>query len=418
MASSLAASLVLLLLASPAQAQLLPDRPVTWLGGRLVLGGSVSVSAATTEHDTYFNTGTYSEDTMRLVTAAVTSSLEIHPRVGVEADLRVAGEADGSYWYFRPRGLLVRLQPLATPHLTLAAGLIQTAFGTAGARDAYGPGNLLIGRPLIYQYATPIRGDALPRNVPELLQNRGLGAEAHYFIGDSITYEGDQDYTYVGLPLADPTGWNAGVRLTAGRERVNATVTLTDGSLSNPRSRGTPGGWQASGRLETHVVTGLVLGASAAHGRYLLRELVDAVETRAVAFREPRETAVGVDLEYSRDYWLLRAEAIHNRRSVPGFREPLVREALSVTGLDVEGRYRLAPGLYAAARFGSIFFGPAAAAGDGETWDANVFRMEAGAGWSVTRGVLLKAAYQYNRRDMTGDLRSAHRVGVEATAWF
>jgi len=31
---------------------------------------------------------------------------------------------------------------------------------------------------------------------------------------------------------------------------------------------------------------------------------------------------------------------------------------------------------------------------------------------------MLKSVYQYNRREMTGALRSAHRVAVEATAWF
>jgi hypothetical protein len=78
----------------------------------------------------------------------------------------------------------------------------------------------------------------------------------------------------------------------------------------------------------------------------------------------------------------------------------------------------VAPGLYLAGRFGSLLFGAAEDRPDSESWDANVLRVEAGPGWSITRGLLLKTVYQYNRRSMPGALRSAHRVAAEATAWF
>jgi len=414
------AGLVLLLLspAPPARAQILPDRPVAWFGGRVVIGGNVSVAAASTEDHTYFNSGTYTEDTMRLIAAALTSSIALHSRIGIEADLRVAGEPDGSHWYFRPRTLALKVQPLSTPKFHVQAGLLQTAFGTASNR-AYGRENLLIGRPLIYQYATAIRGDAFPRHVPDLLHNRGLGAVAYYVVGDFFTYgDGDgSNYGYSGLPLADTSGWNAGVRVAAGGDGLNAAATVTEGSLSNPRSRGSSGGWQASGRVETRRVTGLVLGASAAHGRYLDRDL-DVIVASAIDNQDPRETAFGLDAEYSRDYWLVRAEALYSRRTVPILRQPLLADVLGVSGLDVEGRYRLAPGWYLAARLGSLLFGPASDEAGSTSWDANAFRVEAGTGWSVTRGLLLKATYQYNRRDIAGPLHSAHRVAVEALAWF
>ncbi len=173
------AGLVLLLLAPapPAAAQILPDRPVVWLGGRMVIGGSVSVAAASSEDETHFNAGSYGEDTMRLISAAFTSSLSLPARVGIEADLRVAGQPDGSAWYFRPHTLIVKVQPFGTPAFSVAAGILQTAFGTTSGRT-YGRDNLLIGRPLIYQYATALRGDAIPRHVPDLLLNRGRGAES------------------------------------------------------------------------------------------------------------------------------------------------------------------------------------------------------------------------------------------------
>ena len=389
-------------------AQLLPDRPVSWLDGRVAVSGSISLAAASGDSDSYFNTGDYEQDTMRLVQLGLVSSILLHSRATVEADLRLAGEPAESNWYFRPRALVLRVQPLASPLLKVSAGLLQPAFGTL-SRRGYGRENLLIGRPLLYQYASSLRADALPLDADDLARHRGRGAEAYYYLGR---------YTQrTGLPLVDPAGWNAGVEVGLGVDSLYLSAALTDGSVSNPGSRGTSGGWQGSARLEARPTIGLVLGTSAAHGPYLDGEL-SAVVSTAVANRDPRETALGFDVEYSRDYWLVRAETVHTRRSVPALRAPLLLDPLTVTGFDVEGRYRLAPGLYAAARLGYLAFGDAPCSAGSASWDASVGRVEAGAGWSLRRGLVVKAAYQYNRRDMQGPLRSLHRVAVEGLVWF
>jgi hypothetical protein len=50
-------------------------------------------------------------------------------------------------------------------------------------------------------------------------------------------------------------------------------------------------------------------------------------------------------------------------------------------------------------------------------WDADVSRLEAGAGYSLIRNVIIKGSYQYNRRD-GGRVRRAHYGAAQLVLWF
>jgi predicted porin len=67
--------------------------------------------------------------------------------------------------------------------------------------------------------------------------------------------------------------------------------------------------------------------------------------------------------------------------------------------VEAEARYKLRPGLYAAARIGRLVFGSVEGSSGTTGWDADVTRLETGLGYSFTRNVLVKTVYQYNRRD-------------------
>jgi hypothetical protein len=376
--------------AGRAGAQLLPQAPVTLLGGRAVVSASVSASVASGGADSTFNAADYNQDTMRLVELGVVTSIALHPSAFVVADLRAAGGIGRSDWYFRPATLVVGLRPASGRDLTVAAGILQSPFG--GASGAYGRENLLIGLPLIYQYRSSLQPSSYQRPPGE---PPGPYDPPRYY----GAYAGEaRDYS-AGLPLVDPRGWNAGVRADLDTARAGVAAALTRGTLSNPLSRDDSAGWEASGRASARPVIGLVVGASAARGRY-------AAATGGEALME---TALGLDAEYSGGYWLVRGEVVRSRREVPSLAAPPAGRSLDVTGAGLEGRYRLAPGLYVAARLGRLWF-------DG--WDADVDRMEGGVGWSLSRPVLLKFAYQFNRRPDGARPRSLHRAAVQALLWF
>ncbi|HEX7485179.1 MAG TPA: hypothetical protein VF332_03440 [Vicinamibacterales bacterium] len=374
-----------------ASAQVLPSHPITFLGGRLTVSGDGAVSFSTSDHDTYFNYGGYQHDTLRLTRLGVAATLRMGPRVTAVAEVRAEGETTGGAWRGYPVSLFLRVRPLRASSLAVAAGIVQPVFG-AFMQRRYGTGNLLIGYPLAYQYTTAVRADAIPATADEVLQNHARGWEPYYSIGAG--------YGVAGLPLVNATGWSPGFTVSAQRSNISAAVAVTQGGLAAPGSVGWNGGWEGTGRVELRPVVGLVVGLSGARGSFVDGRLSSTVAT-AVANRDPRETAFGVDVEYSWGYWLLRMETIVSRRTYPAFRPPYLSDALTAVAIDGEVRYTIRPGLYAAARIGHLSFGTIDGSAGPASWDADVTRIETGLGYSLIRNVLVKAVYQYDRRDST-----------------
>jgi hypothetical protein len=370
-------------LVATAVAQAVPQAPVTWLGGRVVVSGSVSAATASGGTDRVFNAGDYGQDTMRLVEVGLDSSIALHQAAFVTADFRAAGGIGRSDWYFRPSALLLGVRPLAGRRVTVSAGLLQTPFGRTAR--GYGRENVLVGLPLAYQYRSslPARQAGAP---PYPTTPRPYAADVEPAYGA----EGSA------LPVVDTRGWNAGIRLDAGGDRARVETAVTRGSLSNPLSRGESPGWQASGRGVAQPVLGLVLGVSAARGRYARAPGSGPGLT---------ETVLGADAEFSRDYWLVRGEVIHSRRDAWS---DAARYPVEVTGLEAEARYRVAPGLYLAGRVARLWLGGG----------ADVSRLEGGLGWAPSRPALVKLSYQYNRRPTGPGRHTLHRVGIQALVWF
>jgi hypothetical protein len=374
---------------TPAGAQWLPAQPVTWLGGKLVVSGDASVSMSTSDHDTYFNFGDYQYDMMRLVRLGAGATLQMGTRASAVADVRVEGPTDGGPWRGYPISLEVRVRPFAGSSLAVAGGIVQPAFG-AFTQRRYGAENLLIGYPLSYQYTTAVRADALPMTADGVLKNRARGWEPSYSIG------GGSDVS--GLPLVNTSGWSPGIAVSGGAGRLSGRLAVTRGGLAAPGSVDWQARWEVTGRAEFRPTAGLVVGVSGAHGAFIDDALTPVVATAAFNTK-PTETAFGADVEYSRGYWLVRGEAIVSSRTYPAFAEPYLRDPLTTVALEGELRYRILPGLYAAARIGGLSFSSLQGSKVTRSWDANVMRFETGLGYSFTRNILLKAVYQYNRRD-------------------
>ena len=64
----------------------------------------------------------------------------------------------------------------------------------------------------------------------------------------------------------------------------------------------------------------------------------------------------------------------------------------------MEGRYKIRPGLYAAARFDRLDFSTIKGTTRTDEWDAPVRRIEAGGGYSLQRNLQLKMSFQHNTR--------------------
>ena len=124
------------------------------------------------------------------------------------------------------------------------------------------------------------------------------------------------------------------------------------------------------------------------------------------------ELAVGVDVEFSRDHWMLRGELIWNQWQVP-----TLSRTLDATSAFVEGRYKISPGVFVASRIDRLTFSELASSFGSGTWDAPVTRLETGVGYYIRRNLLAKGTYQHNWRD-GGLLRSLGLFAAQLHFWM
>ena len=375
--------------------------PRSLAGGRLRLGGDASFALAP-EDEGFFNYTDYEDSVLRVARAGATAELRAGPRLSLLGEVRT-----DNFSSLRAYALYARLRPWAEREVDVQVGRIPPVFG-AFARRRYGADNPLVGLPLAYQYLTSLRSDAIPASADELAANRGRGWLVRYTSGDPRAAPG--------LPLAAGLRWDTGAQVRVGSAPLQLSAALTQGTLSNPRFEDDNDGKQLSARLAWQPTAGLVLGASAARGEYLARTLLASLPAEQ-AGRVYRQQAWGADAEYSRDYWLVRSEVVWSAWDVPALSTPLLPSPLRAAAVSAEGRYKLAPGLWLAARYDHLGFSRIPATAGPITWDAPVSRVELGGGYAAHRHVLVKAAWQRNRRD-GGFVRRQDFAVAQVLLWF
>jgi hypothetical protein len=391
------------LLTEAAGAQELPSAPLSLAGGRVTVGADVSFSTSTENDDAtqpteagWFNYTDYEHSTMRMARIGVTGDVRLTERVSFLTEIRSEnGDAP------RPYALFLRIRPVKSKPIDIQAGRIPPTFG-AFSRRSYGDGNPLIGYPLAYQYLTSLRADAIPADTDELLRMRARGWRVNYRVG-APTFA-------TGMPLITAFRWDTGVQARVGPERLMAVVAVTNGTLSDPRTKDTNSGKQLAGRVQWRPVIGLLIAGSAAQGEYLADSVLAATSLAGRARTTQR--AAGLDAEYSRDHWLIRAEGVFDRWDIPTLAAPV-----HATSVFAEGTYKIRPGLFAAARIDTLRFNKVTTPTQTRTWEAPITRLETGVGFYVQRNLLAKATYQYNRRD-GGFVRHRSLVGVQLHFWL
>jgi hypothetical protein len=381
-----------------ASAQTLPAGPARAFDGRLVASGEVTATFGATDSDAFFNYTDYEHNALRMLRLALSAAWRPTDRIAFVGEVR-SEDLD----QVRPYAAYVRLRPWKNRAFDLQAGRIPPSFGAFGRRG-YGVGNLLIGYPLAYQYLTSLRADAIPGNADDLLRMRARGWRTSFPIGDS--YEGP------GLPLVSTFRWDTGVQARWSEGPIEIAGSITTGTLSNPRMSDDNGGKQLSGRVALRPVIGLVLGASAARGAWLARDV-----TISAPAGDYRQRAFGADVEYSRDHWVVRGELVRSAWDLP-FLGP---RAISATAAWAEGRYRVTPRIFVAARADRIDFSRIAGEvlfdGVPTPWDSSVKRIEAAAGYYLQRNFVARVAVQHNARD-GGRVRRRTYLAGQLTYWF
>ena len=395
------ACLLVLSFTRDAGAQRLPSEPIVLGDGLLTVGGDLSATIGPDDPG-FFNYTDYEDSTLRMLRLDLTASLRAGSHVALLGEVRSQNvRAPKAY------ALYLRIRPWIKRRFDLQVGRIPPTFG-AFPRRSYEADNLLIGYPLAYQYLTSLRADAVPGSADQLVQMRGRGWLASYSVGNLTPAPG--------VPLATAFRWDTGIQAHGANDVLDLTGSITAGTLSNPLFRDDNAGHQVAGRVALHPIAGLIVGASAAHGPFVSREAARA----AVGGEQDgafAQTAWGGDVEYSRAYYVLRAETVFSRWTIPSLGSPSVSGPLRAVATSVEGRYKLRPGFSVAARADYLGFSEIAGSKGSATWDAPVTRIEAGGGYSIQRNLLLKVSVQFDTRD-GGRTRKARLVAGQLVFWF
>jgi hypothetical protein len=376
--------------AVPAAAQHFPDGPVVLGNGRVTIGGDASLTFScagdpdpeqpTCSDDTgFFNYTDYDHSTLRELRLNVSASIRANQHVAVLTEFR---SLNGSQPM--PYALYVRLRPWERRAFDVQIGRLPPTFG-ASARRGYPNENFLISYPLGYQYLTSLRADAIPADGDELLRMRGRGWLSQFTKGNTTPD--------AGLPIAQAFRWDTGVQVHAAGSFADVTASVTTGSLGNPLVVDDNAGKQFAGRVAVHPHPSLIVGVSGARGPFLTRDATGSLNADTDNSRFVQR-ALGIDAEYSREYLLIRAEGIFSRWTLPTLDKPL-----DATAASLEGRYKIRPPFYVAARLDRLTFSTFSTPTRSAAWEAPVTRVEAGGGYRLRRNLLLKASFQRNVRN-------------------
>ena len=402
------AVLIVLLLCLPATgapAQILPSEPIQLADGQIILGGHVAGTISVPDDDGFFNYSDYDHNALRILRLGILGA------ASAGEHLAILGELQTENWdTLRPFALYARIRPWPESSVDIQVGRIPPTFGAYGRRT-YGIGDPLIGYPLSYQYLTSLRADSLPANADDLLRMRGLGWLARYGIGN-------RDYGR-GLPLISALRWDTGVQVRVGQRPLSVSAAVTTGTLANPLVRDDNAGKQVSARVEVTPATGLIVGVSAATGPYVSDRALD--DLPSPAGRSIRQNALGVDVEYSRGFWLVRGETILSAWDMPTVDQPFIDDPLRSYGVSVEAQYKIGPGFFAGGRYDYLGFSKITGTlfdGEPTTWDVPVTRIEVGGGYYIMRNVTVKLAYQHNWRDGGPLDRGQGYLATQLSYWF
>lgn len=262
--------------------------------------------------------------------------------------------------------------------LQLQLGKFASPVGGYPARH-HSPDDPLIRPPLPYDHHTVIDTRAVP-------------AAAAGF----LDWKDDPVRRPAGTPLiwGVPYPWGA---LLAGQfGRFDARAGITSAAPSGP-----PAMWKLDGDRLRHpslvAAAGfafrpeLRVNAYYSQGPYLDEPALPVLPA-GTDLDEFDQRMIGAEVIFQRGLTTLRAEAFVNRWDVPNITQDVRDVAYSV-----EGKIKLTPGLFAAARYGELRFNELSAASRTEDWDHDTRRFQLGGGYRLLRNSELRAEYLINR---------------------
>lgn len=258
-----------------------------------------------------------------------------------------------------------------------------------------------------------------------------LGRE-HYTTMRSADYEiytTDPRYSAAGnnIRLLDGGLYDLGVKAFGTIGIVDYAFAVTNGMLSSSGAYASDGlnGSKGIGKIARLSVTpmiGLTIGASWAQGPFLNENRIAPAGYAYPNYYDPmayQQHTVGGDIDFSYGHFAFYGETFFNRWDFAGE----YGSDLDAFGYSAEARYALLPRLSAGLRVGELRFNKISRTAlgvpvDPLPWDHDVMRVETALGYRVSREMLLKAVYVWNRTfGLPSDPRD-DSVGIQSVVSF
>ena len=257
---------------------------------------------------------------------------------------------------------------------SLQAGRFITPFGNFPQRS-HTTADPFIRPPINYDYRTTISRLNVPRDVARFLEWKD---EPHNF-------------RKIGAPIVWAVPYQLGAALFATAGGLDARVAaLTSAPSSEPDAwtRLDNFGPSFLARVTWQLVPELQIGGSFDRGPYLDRDIEPLMRAASFDPADFVQQIIGFEFTATRALFELRGELLFDRWQ-------LARVSPDPTDLSfyLEGKYKLLPGLAAAARYGRIDFSTV----QGQPWDYDIQRWQFGVMYQPARRFELRGEFMLNK---------------------
>ncbi|MBK8035865.1 MAG: hypothetical protein IPK22_01835 [Verrucomicrobiaceae bacterium] len=308
--------------------------------------------------------------------AALGSHLFLHANARWDRGFDTGNEPDGEV---RVDELFARWRFFEDERLSLQVGKFPTVFGAWVAQHDFFDDPFLL-PPLAYSQVIGIQSRDATAMTPQAMADRADGS------APAFANLSKQNWSSI---IWGPS-YASGLALSGSTSRWDYAFEVKNAALSSHSDAWSPQGEvfsrpTVSARAGFRPNAAWAFGLSGSHGNYL-NEAVHDLD----------QTTLGLDSRWAHHHWMISGEVIATRF------ETASAGHLDALAWHLQARYKLAPGLWLAARGGQLLCnssnGPA---GTPVRWSPDVWRVELALGWHLSPNILLKLDYSLTRTNGT-----------------
>lgn len=322
-------------------------------------------------------------------------SFYLHATARADRGFDPGTEPSGDY---RLDELILRYRPFADRRLSLQAGKFPSVIGNWIPNHQFYDDPFLL-PPLPYGAVNGLAVNNPQGNSPQGIQNRARS-------GTNFIHETKDLWSSI---IWGPA-YSNGISVSGNQGKIDYALEIKNSGLGSQ-----PEEWDfGKGDFSTPTISGRFglrpnaawnFGFSASHGFYLNTSASDVLPP-GIFRNDFTQTLLGLDLRWASRDWIISGEAFFTSYET-------LDEDLESFSYYLQARYKAAPGIWIAARFGQTLSNEVSVPSGGqEPWTPDYIRAELAVGWRITPETLLKGQYAYT--EVTNNLSSPspHLLGM------